>query len=356
MISSIRLQNFRSWRDASFEFEPGVNIIVGPNASGKTNLLEAVVALAKGSSFKPHDADMVQSDKPWGRLDGTFEGKLRTLKLKVGESLQKSLDVNGKEVIRIKLDHTEPTVHFEPNHLVSLTTSPQARRDYIDSLAEATDPNFKRLARSYYRTLAQRNALLKRGHNSIGDQLFAWDVRLGELGAQIALARQNLINSINKQLPTTYSKIARKKSSAAISYKILAPVDVYATRLVNQLQKELPRDIERGFTGVGPHREDVAFIINGHSIGSHASRGEVRSLLLALKILELKMIESARGRSAIFLLDDVFSELDNLRRQALVKAISSHQAIITTTDADAVLDYFASKNYNLIALNRRQRE
>lgn len=353
MINNVRLVNFRSWRDASFEFGPGVNIIVGPNASGKTNLLEAVIALSRGSSFRAKDQDLIQFDKPWLRLEGDFDNQTRVLKIQDGEAGQKSLGINGKTLVRLKLEHTHPVVYFEPNHLTLLTRSPADRRGYIDELLGLTHPAFRSLERAYKRTLAQRNNLLKKGSASTGEQMFAWDVRLSQLGAQIASARLELINKINLKLPAVYSKIARKKSAAAISYKILAPIDVYATKMVAKLKKELSIDIERGFSGSGPHREDIVFIINGRPIGPTASRGEIRSLLLALKIIELDLVSEARDAPAIFLLDDVFSELDGGRRQALVKAIKSHQSILTTTDADAVLDYFATKDYRLIALKRR---
>ena len=326
---------------------------MGPNASGKTNLLEAVIALGIGSSFKAKDNELIQFNRPWARLEGNFDSHVRTLKIKAGEPAVKSLDIGTKTLTRVRLEHTQPLVLFEPNHLLQLTTSPQARRDYIDELITKTDPAFGQINRLYKRVLAQRNSLLKKSPSAIASQIFAWDVRLGELGSQIVSARLSLIGQLNQNLSKTYSQIAKKKASAAVSYKPLAPADVYATKLVDRLKKDLPRDIERGFTSDGPHREDISFVINGHPINSSASRGEIRSLLLALKILELDLVETAREQKAIFLLDDVFSELDNLRRQALVKAIRSHQAIITTTDADAVLDYFANSKYNLIPLKRR---
>lgn len=355
MINSVRLQHFRSYKDRTFELEAGVNIIVGPNASGKTNLLEAIAVLARGGSFRARDGELVSFGQPWSRLDGQFNNHQRTWKLQLkDESLDKQIDIDQKTHRRLGLDKTVPLVYFEPTHLSQLTRGPQERRAYIDELLELTQPEFKRLNNAYKRTLAQRNNLLKRGRIQASQQLFVWDVRLGDLGSQIAQSRQSLVERLNKDLPKTYSKIAGKKSTAQISYQAQFPVASYGSKMVARLQNSLETDLARGFTGAGPHREDIVFILNGHPVGPTASRGEVRSLLLALKTLELKLVEESRDQRPIFLLDDVFSELDGSRRKALVSTLKNYQAIITTTDAEAVLEYFGRQNHNLIALSGRR--
>jgi len=350
MIGSIRLQNFRSYGDASFEFEPGVNIIVGPNASGKTNLLEAVMLLCQGSSYRARDIDLPQFDKPWARLDGNFDNHNRTLKIQLDPVADKTFEIDGKIYKRLGYDRVVPVVYFEPNHLQLMSRGPDQRREYFDELLENSRPGFKTLAASYRRALAQRNALLKHGRGRAAQQLFAWDVRLSESGAQIALARQDLTDEINRQISKTYSQIARHKSAVELNYQSQFPAENYASRLLSKLQSSVDRDLERGFTGSGPHREDFVFYLNAQPAGLSASRGEVRSLLLALKIFELGLIEKARGQKPIFLLDDVFSELDGARRRALVGRLKKHQTLITTTDAEAVLEYF-SATHKLIALN-----
>lgn len=351
MITNIRLQNFRSYADASFEFDPGPNIIVGANASGKTNLLEAVMVLAQGSSYRAKDTELIKHGTPWSRLDGLFEHQNRTLKLEPKEgSLSKSFLIDNKYYSRLSLERSLPLVYFEPEHLQSLTRGPSQRRDYFDDLLERTQPEFKRLAAAYRRTLAQRNALLKRGPNATSQQTFAWDVRLGELGSQIAACRQGLINNFNKKISATYSQIAGHRTKVIIEYQIQFPSGNYASQMVSALEKNLERDLARGFSGYGPHREDFNFLISSRPIDSSASRGEIRSLLLSLKKLELGLVEKARGQKPILLLDDVLSELDGSRRQALVEMLKDYQSILTTTDADTVLDYFATGSHKLLAL------
>jgi DNA replication and repair protein RecF len=147
MISTLRLQNFRSYADASFEFDPGVNIVVGPNASGKTNLLEAVLVLARGSSYRARDAELIKFDKPWARLDGFFEKHTRTVKL---EPPSKTYIIDDKPYKRLSLDKTLPTVYFEPNHLQLMVRGPEQRREYFDDLLERSQPAYRTLLNSLW--------------------------------------------------------------------------------------------------------------------------------------------------------------------------------------------------------------
>ena len=351
MITSLRLQNFRSYRDSAFEFEPGVNIIVGPNASGKTNILEAVIVLARGQSYRGKDHELIKFKSPWSRLDGLFNTQARTVKLqREADSVNKTFILNDKPQKRLSAQNSFPAVYFEPNHLNSLTRGPDQRRDYFDELLERSLPGYKQLLASYRRTLGQRNALLKRRPAEVCSQIFAWDIRLGELGGQIAAARQELINSLNKGLSRAYSRIAKKRSKVELLYEPQFTIDHYASAMISRLGKKIEQDLERGFTGTGPHREDITIKINGQPMNEAASRGEARSLLLALKALELGLIEKTSGQKPLLLLDDVFSELDSSRRQALVDLLKSYQTILTTTDADAVVKYL--DDHKLIALTK----
>ncbi len=350
MITSLRLQNFRSYRDESFEFEPGVNIIVGPNGSGKTNLLEAVLVLSRGSSYRARDPDIIMRDKPWARLDGFFGSNNRTVKIKRQENgTDKSFEIEGKLLRRLRLENTVPVVFFEPSHLQIISRGPDTRREYIDDLLERSQPGYKTTLANYRRALAQRNRLLKQSASSAKKQLFAWDVRLSQLGMAVATARALILDDVNKQISRSYSQIAGKKTVIETKYCLQFPVELYASKMLAKLQASVATDFVRGFTGSGPHREDIEFFINSEPLSTTGSRGEARSLLLALKIFELELIAKARGQKPIFLLDDVFSELDSARRRALVDYLSDYQTIITTTDADAVIEYFAG-SHNLIPL------
>ncbi len=350
MITDLRLQHFRSFKDASFELSPGVNIVVGPNASGKTNLLEAILVLARGNSYRARDNELIRLGRPWARLDGHSEASgQRTVKLAHEPELSKTYEIDGKPFKRLSQQLTLPTVLFEPNHLQMLTNSPDLRRDYLDDLLEQLTVGYGTIRRQYRRTLAQRNHLLKQPHTTL-DQLFPWDVRLSQLGGQIARARTELVDKINSELPSLYKQLSNAKTKVIASYQHSWPVDSYESRLLKRLETNRADDMTRGFTSSGPHREDLAITFDGRPIQEVASRGEVRTATLALKILELQLLQAARdGQVPLLLLDDVFSELDGRRRHALTDHLAPYQTFITTTDADIVTKHFTDKT-NIIPL------
>jgi DNA replication and repair protein RecF len=340
MVSDLRLQNFRSYKDELFEFEPGVNIIVGPNASGKTNLLEAILVLARGSSYRAKDSELIAFERPWSRLDAHLKsGSERIVKLVQEPNPGKSYDIDGKPYKRLSLTHTLPVVLFEPNHLSLLSGGPEGRRAYLDDLLEQIMTGYSALRRQYRRTLAQRNALLKQsGHNHM--QLFPWDVRLSELGGQIVRHRQDLVNKMNSQINRLYKDLSHTATKTSLHYDCRWSSDTYESQMLKKLEANHLTDRFRGFTSVGPHREDLLIYFDGHLAGEAASRGEARTMVLGLKILELQLLQEARNATPLLLLDDVFSELDGKRRKALTGYLKDYQTFITTTDADVVIQNF----------------
>jgi DNA replication and repair protein RecF len=188
--------------------------------------------------------------------------------------------------------------------------------------------------------LTQRNALLKRGSHVAGPQIFVWNLRLSELAGRIVQERQTLLERINGVAGEMYSQLARRDSAVRVEYATSLPIDTYETALLRKLEQNLERDCILGYTTAGPHREDIGIELNGHVLQETASRGETRTIILALKIIELQLLEEARGSAPLLLLDDVFSELDGARRQALTAFLSRYQTFITTTDADVVVQHF----------------
>ena len=349
MITDLRLQHFRSYGDSSFELSPGVNIVVGPNASGKTNLLEALLVLARGSSYRAKDAELVRFDKPWTRLDiNLIDGGKRTVKIVRDPAPAKTYELDKKVYKRLSLQNTLPVVLFEPEDLRLLSGGPERRRDYLDDLLEQTAPGYGTVRRQYRRALAQRNTLLK--HGGSHDQIFPWNIRLSELAGQIARARSELVADLNKEIGSLYQEISGTKTNVTLKYQSTQSIDNYETALLKSLENSLDLDLARGFTGQGPHRDDLLILFNNHPASEVASRGEVRTAVLAIKIIELKLIEALRQQSPLLLLDDVFSELDGKRRHALTDHLSSYQTFITTTDADAVVGHF-TESANIIPLS-----
>jgi DNA replication and repair protein RecF len=349
MISDIRLQHFRSYRDEAFEFSPGVNIVVGPNASGKTNLLEAILVVGRGGSYRAADAELIAFGAPWARLDAHSDDILHTVKLLREGRDKKLYEIADKQYKRFTAAASLPMVIFEPNHLSLLTGSPEERRNYLDDMLEQVTPGYGQVRRTYRRTLAQRNALLKQGRSRAASQMFAWDVRLSELAGSIVRARAALATDIISRLPELYERLSHSTKKICASYDASFEPSEYETRLLHKLESSLDKDLERGFTGSGPHREDFVLTYDNHTAGEAASRGEARTAVLALKIIELQILEAALARRPILLLDDVFSELDGSRRKLLTSYVEQYQSFITTTDADIVVQNF-TETCTVIAL------
>jgi DNA replication and repair protein RecF len=340
MIYDIRLQHFRSYDDESFEFSPSVNIIVGPNASGKTKLLESILVIARGGSYRVKDADLVAFGMPWSRLDTQTDAGPRTVKIITEPLPRKTYEIDGKVYSRLTQHHTLPVVLFEPNHLSLLSGSPEQRRSFLDDLLEQTTPGYGTLRRSYKRTLSQRNSLLKKGYQTAAPQMFAWNIRLSEQAGKIVRARADLVDTLNKRLTGLYADLSHATTQTSLRYASGTDLSDYETRILHQLEAKLELDVMRGFTSTGPHRDDMEVIFDKRPASETASRGEARTLVLALKIIELEILKEVRNQTPMLLLDDVFSELDGTRRRALTSYLENYQTFITTTDADVVIKHF----------------
>lgn len=344
MIHSIRLQHYRSYTDDSFEFDPGVNIIVGPNASGKTNLLESIMVSCTGSSYRVADSELIQHDELWSRIDVQTSESSRTVKIEEKDGkAQKSFLIDDVVKKRLLPAVQVAYVFFEPNDLQLLHGSPERRREYIDGILEHIVPGFRTRRREYRRALAQRNALLKSGR-ATKDLLFVWNVRLSDLGGYIAEERKKLIDSMTSDVQSVYQVIAEGKDTINLRYESsITGASDYGSTMLRLLEERVQKDVERGFTSVGPHRDDMRVLLHGYDAKEVASRGETRTLVLALKVIEMQLLERAYNKKPLLLLDDVFSELDGARRRHLTNYLSQHQTFITTTDADIVVRHFMNK-------------
>jgi DNA replication and repair protein RecF len=351
VLTDIHLQQYRSYSEASFELGKGVNIIVGPNAAGKTNLLESIMLNSTGKSYRTRGIGLIRNDHEWARIDvHTSKNTLRTVKIQTDPSgkPEKTFEIDDKVYTKLPLAHQQPVVLFEPNDLLLVEGEPQLRRDYFDNTLEQYTSGYEKLRQQYKRVVAQRNALLKQSKQST-NQMFAWNLRLVDLGDQLVKQRLELVDVYNMALTGTYSAIANHKKRVSLTYISSVDTANYGTSLLKKLEATIELDIQRGYTGSGPHRDDFSFSFDDRPALHSASRGEIRTLLLSLKILELGILEQEKHIRPLLLLDDVFSELDGSRRQALTAFIKDYQTIITTTDADAAIRSFES-GYSVISL------
>ena len=331
-LSRLHLHQFRSHTDAVFEFDPHITAIIGPNGSGKTNILEAIYTLYMGKSFRDGDDELITYMQDWYRIEGNIDDTTRELRYQPSNK-GKQLIVDGTAKGRYTYRQQLPLVLFEPDDLLMIHGSPTSRRIYIDDIVQKLYPPLRQTFQRYERVVTQRNNVLKQRlpHAQLKDALFAWDVGLSDLGAKIITARQEVIQQLNSSLSNVYSDVAGALHTLEAVY--VAPDNQQTeTQLLTALHHHLHQDSERGFTTVGPHRHDVEFLLNSQSAKHTASRGEVRTILLSLKQIETQLLTSELGYTPLLLLDDVFSELDENRQKSLLSHTESVQKIITTTD------------------------
>jgi len=329
-------------------FGPGPHLVWGPNAAGKTSLLEAMVMLAWGRSHRTSaDGELIR----WGTDLARLEGHVGSDALEVaivragatGAAGRKRIRVNGLGRRAASLGGLLRVVIFAPEEMLLIAGSPSLRRAVIDELATAGSPAYADALATYGRTLQQRNGLLRaiREEAASRDELRFWDTAFLDTGAAIVTERRRVLEAIAGPIADAHAEIAPDEAAEArltLSYATNAPPlpgeaarDALARRLVETADKE----VWNGSTLIGPHRDDLVFSLAGRDLASFASRGQQRTAILALKLAELDLLTILDGRPPLLLLDDVFSELDPERRSHLVRRIAAlPQAFVTTTTLD----------------------
>lgn len=329
VVRKLSVQNIRSHDNFIIELSPTVTVITGNNGSGKTSLIEALYLSLQGKSFKGSDKDMLRYGMSWWRIDIEFDDFVKRTVTFNPELLtgRKKFTIDDKINYRLPIKSRYPVVLFEPDDLRLLNGSPTRRRQFIDNFINQLDPLYINALHKYERALKQRNNLLKKQFTS-KDELFVWNVALSEYGAYIIEKRIAFIEQINSQLNDAYNIIAKSNDIVMVHYSHTHIGDI-KQKLLNDLHSHMERDLLNGFTSTGPHRHDVIFQFNNSPALDVASRGEVRSIVLALKFLEVDIIEQITDLKPIILLDDVFSELDENRQKRLF--LSNNQVFITST-------------------------
>lgn len=328
VVKKLSVENIRSHDKFAITLSPSVTVITGNNGSGKTSLIEAIYIALQGTSFKGSDHDVLRYEKPWWRIDIEFDTYIkRTITFDPSlVSGRKKISIDDKIMYRLPAKHKYPVVLFEPEDLRLLHGSPTRRRQFIDRFISQLDPFYLSALHKYERALKQRNNLLKKSFVE-KDELFVWDIALSEYGAYIIEKRIAFIEQINSQLNDQYNLIAKSNDIVSVHYSNTYIGDI-KQKLLNDLHHHIDRDKLIGFTSTGPHRHDVIFMFNHAPALDVASRGEVRTIVLAIKFIEVDIIEQITNIKPIILLDDVFSELDDDRQKSLLSI--ENQVIITS--------------------------
>jgi DNA replication and repair protein RecF len=356
-LQRLWLTDFRSYQDA--EFEPasqGITLVSGANGEGKTNLLEAVGFLATLRSFRgsPTDA-LVRVGAPDGRAvvraEGVRESRRLLVEAEVTRAGRARAQINRQPLRRSRdLPDGFCVTVFTPDDLALVKSGPQHRREYLDGLLGSLHPRHEATITEVERVIKQRNALLKSAAGSSGggrslapdviSTLDVWDTKLAEAGEALASAREALAEALAVGVERAYRDVAGTSLAGAatvtLTYRRSWQGDLRAA-----LEAARRDDLRRGVTTIGPHHDDVALGVNGLPARSHASQGEQRCVALALRLAGHQLVTERLQSSPILLLDDVFSELDPMRAQALLACLPPGQAIVTTagelpSGADAV--------------------
>ena len=368
-LSRLRLTNFRNLTHLDLGLSPGVTVYYGPNAQGKTTLLEAVYLLCIARSFRAeNEREVVSFDAAnageQALVDGTVEKNGQRLRVIIGyQPTQRSsredngLAYNVRKEIRVnRLKHTAGeligqvnAVLFSAADIELIQGPPSGRRRFLDILLSQSDPLYLKGLQRYHRVVQQRNQLLRllRENRANADELTFWDDELVREGAWITWRRYEAMRELTPACVRQHEDLSGPDEDLEVEYRPSVRLAGDLTEVEDNFREALAaashRERARSVTAVGPHRDDFNLTIDGADMGVFASRGQARTLALTLRLAEAEFLESVRGEAPVVLFDDALSEMDSSRRHRLLeKATRYEQVLITTTDLEQVNDFFGS--------------
>jgi DNA replication and repair protein RecF len=365
-VRTLGVVDFRSYPAAELDFEPGVTALIGPNGHGKTNLVEALGYLATLASHRvATDAPLVRIGTERSVVRGTIVSDDRDTLVEVEITPGKAnrARLNGSAVPRARdVLGVLRTVLFAPEDLGIVKGDPAQRRGYLDDLLVARSPRYAAVHADYERVLKQRNALLKsagsaRRAGSGLRTLDVWDAHLAEAGAAVLAGRHELVAALRPLVDKAYSAVSRGGGPALLDYRSTladdvaesADRDLLAAALAAALAEARDRELDRGITLAGPHRDDLVLSIGELPARGYASHGESWSFALALRLAAYDLLRSDGGEP-VLVLDDVFAELDNLRREALADVVApAEQVLVTAAVAGDVPDQLSGARWDIAA-------
>ncbi len=343
-IDRIRLTNYRNYESLDLRLSKDVNIIIGENANGKTNILEAIYIAATSKSHRlAKDSEIIKMNEDFSiiSIDYQKENLSRNTTVKLNKKGKKELAIDGEKKKKLSsLLGNIFVVFFSPDDLALVKSSPQVRRRFLDIEISQIDRNYLKNLSSYQKVLKERNSLLK-NKNINKDLIKVYDEYLVKYGKEIINRREEFIDDIRKEYKKYHFEISGKSEEADIVYK----KNVEEKDFLLKLEERFYLDKERKSTSVGPHRDDFEFISNDINLRNFGSRGQVRTAVLSLKLAEIEEIKKKVGLYPVLLLDDVLSELDEKRQYFLIEQLADIQTILTGTGVeDFILKKLGSKN------------
>ncbi len=371
-VAHLSLTDFRSYPGAELALDPGVTALIGPNGQGKTNLVEALGYVATLGSHR------VATDAPLVRL-GAERAVIRTAVSRDERQTLIELELNPGKANRARINRAPVprarevlgllrTVLFAPEDLALVKGDPSERRRFLDDLLVARTPRFAGVRADYDRVLKQRNALLKSSYNARrggGDlaTLDVWDAHLSKAGAELLAGRIELVEALRPRVDKSYDAIAESGGPAVIDYKcslgpdvpLVVDRDLLAAALLAELSRMRPTELERGVSLVGPHRDDLTLALGELPAKGYASHGECWSYALSLRLASYDLLREdgdgvAGGGDPVLILDDVFAELDNRRRERLAELVAvADQVLVTAAVPSDVPEVLAGARFDVMA-------
>lgn len=350
-LHEIELANFRNIASLTLLPGGGINVIYGDNAQGKTNLMEAVWLFTGNSSFRgAKTGELIRFEQEESRLAIRFSDRQREQKasLALGTangSLRRKILLNGVELkTAAELNGSFYAVVFSPSHLSLIQDGPKYRRRFLDIAIAEIKPQYETHLTQYEKLVEQRNALLKNAclYPDLEANIDVWDLQLARAGTILSLYRGDYVRRLRSIAAEIYQGLSSARERFDVRYEStvfggeIDAVTAYEERWVdayyNRLKAEFSADVKQGFTGLGPHRDDLELLVDGIPVKTYGSQGQQRSSVIALKLSEAKLLQKVTGEDPVMLLDDVMSELDVSRQSYILNHLKGMQVFITCCD------------------------
>lgn len=354
-IKNLVLENFTNYQKEQFDFSPNINILYGGNAQGKTNAVEGVFFLCTGYSQRSkNDKNLILDGKSSATLTAVAQTHFGEVSVSVNlyKDAKKVIKVNGVEIKKIgELMGNINAVFFSPSSLRVVSDAPEDRRRLMDISISQTKRSYFYALQKYNKILQQRNNLLKtKDKYLISQTLSIWDESLAPVAARIIADRTRFIADLCPRAKKIHDFLTDGKEVLEVGYEndFGQTEEEIASAFKEQLALKVEGDIEKGFTSIGPHRDDLKLIVNNKSVKTYGSQGQQRTTALSLKLAEAQIFKDTFKESPILILDDVFSELDRSRQKKLVELIGDMQTLITCAYIeDEIYGDIQSKNFNI---------
>ncbi len=342
LVKRLTLSNFRNYKEADMEFCPGVNVIYGKNAQGKTNLLEALWLFTAAKSFRTaQDSEMIRFSEESASVKTEYSafGRNMTAEITLSAGKRKLLKLGGAPLEKTsEILGQFPAVIFSPDELHIITGAPEVRRRFMDSAISAARPLYYGALRTYIRVWKQKNVLLKNAPEK--EALSVWNEQMADAGARVMQYRKEFFEALAPLCGEMHRRIAGKDEKMEVLYTPSVPIKNTAEEqreaLFSALEKKREAEIYQGLSLIGPHRDEMRFIIGGKDARAFASQGQMRTAAVALKVSQGELLFREIGEEPAVFLDDILGELDGERREFLLSHMEQRQIILTCTERDAV--------------------